>query len=68
MVIFVLIGAFLIIVGFYRVQWGKRTDGLSKRLSGSEKGFDDDKILEIPINGHLSINPITNEIKEMKIG
>lgn len=68
MVIFILIGAFLIIVGLYRVQWGKRTDGLSERLSGSEKGFDDDKILEILINGHPGINPITNKIKEMKIG
>lgn len=68
MVIFILIGAFLIIVGLYRVQWGKRIDGLSERLSGSEKGFDDDKILEIPINGHPGINPITNKIKEMKIG
>ena len=54
-----MIGAFLIIVGLYRVLWGKRKDNLVAEQTENGKGvLEDIKVLENDIS---VINPVTRE-------
>uniref|UniRef100_A0A5B7C5H6 WAT1-related protein n=1 Tax=Davidia involucrata TaxID=16924 RepID=A0A5B7C5H6_DAVIN len=54
------VGAFLIIVGLYCVLWGKGKDGLVQGPCKTQKGLNDDKMLEISVNDRPPLmNPIT---------